>query len=111
MVHAGTLGLVFEPTAAAIEAVIERLADTALVMIDLNCRPGAIDDPEGYRARLGRLLAHCHVVKASDADLEWLDPDRAEVEAARGLLERGPRVVLLTRGGEGATVVTTAGET
>ncbi len=105
MLHAGTLGLVFEPTAAAIEAVIDQLADRALVCLDLNCRPAAIDDPEGYRARIGRLLGRCHVVKASDADLEWLDPGRPDVEAARGLLGRGPRVVLLTRGARGATVV------
>ena len=55
MVHAGTLGLVYEPTAQALEAVIERVAGDALVMLDLNCRPSAIDDPEGYRARLQRL--------------------------------------------------------
>src|SRR3954469_9086303 len=111
MVHAGTLGLVFEPTAGAIEAVIERLAGSALVMIDLNCRPAAIDDPEAYRARLDRLMARCDVVKASDADLEWLDPGRPDTEAARALLEHGPRVALLTRGERGATVVTAADET
>src|SRR4051812_21913166 len=98
MIHAGTLGLVFEPTAEAIEAVIERLARAVLVMIDLNVRPVAIEDPEGYRARLDRLLGRSHVVKASDADLEWLEPGRPDVDAARALLERGPQVVLLTRG-------------
>jgi len=111
MLHAGTLGLVFEPTAAAIEAVAERVARSALVMIDLNCRPAAIDDPEGYRARLRRLLPLCHVVKASDADLEWLDAGRSDVEAARALLERGPTVVLLTRGDRGAAVVAARAET
>jgi fructokinase len=111
MVHAGTLGLVFEPTAAAIEAAIERLADTALVMLDLNVRPLAITDAGSYRARLARLLERCHVVKASDADLEWLDPDRTDVDAARALLGGGPQVVLVTRGARGATVVTAGGET
>jgi fructokinase len=110
MIHAGTLGLIFEPTAAAMEAVVERLAETALVMIDLNCRPSAITDPEGYRARLDRLLPRCDVVKASDADLEYLDPGRPDVEAARALLGRGPAVVLLTRGARGATVVSVDGD-
>jgi fructokinase len=111
MIHAGTLGLIFEPTAAAIEAVVEQIADTALVMIDLNCRPSAISDPDGYRARLDRLLPRCDVVKASDADLEYLDPGRPDVEAARALLDRGPAVVLLTRGARGATVVAADGDT
>ena len=111
MIHTGTLGLIFEPTATAIEAVVEQIADTALVMIDLNCRPSAITDPEGYRARLDRLLRRCDVVKASDADLEYLDPGRPDVEAARALLDLGPAVVLLTRGASGATVLSADGET
>jgi fructokinase len=110
MIHTGTLGLVFEPTATAIEAVIERIAASALVMLDLNCRPSATPDPQAYRARLARLLPRCDVVKASDADLEYLDPGRPDVEAARALLGLGPAVVLLTRGGRGATVVTADGE-
>ena len=79
-------------------------------MVDLNCRPSAISDPEGYRARLDRLLPRCHVVKASDADLAYLDPDRSDVDAARALLARGPAVVLLTRGARGATVLSPGGE-
>jgi fructokinase len=111
MIHTGTLGLIFEPTADAIEAVVERIAESALVMIDLNCRPSAITDPDGYRARLERLLPRCHVVKASDADLEYLEPGRPDVEAARSLLSFGPAVVLLTRGARGATVLSADGET
>ena len=38
MIHAGTLGLVLEPTASALEAVISRLAGSALVALDPNCR-------------------------------------------------------------------------
>ena len=51
MVHVGTLGLVYEPTAAALEAVVEKVAGEALVMVDLNIRPLAVPDPEAYRAR------------------------------------------------------------
>jgi fructokinase len=104
--HVGTLGLVFEPLAEALEAVVERLSGTdALVAIDLNCRPAAIGDPERYRARLERLLPRCHIVKASDDDLAWLDPGRPALQAGRALLRRGPRLVLVTRGAKGAVVV------
>ncbi|MDP9293470.1 MAG: carbohydrate kinase [Actinomycetota bacterium] len=106
--HVGTLGLVFEPLAEALEAVVEQLSGTALVAIDLNCRPAAIREPDAYRARLERMLARCQLVKASDDDLAWLDPGRPTLQAARALLERGPCLVLVTRGAEGAVVV--AGE-
>ena len=111
MFHVGTLGLVYEPTAAALEAVAGELAGSALVMLDLNCRPLAVEDHEGYRARLDRLIPAADVVKASDADLEYLDPGTPELEAAQAVLERGPAAVLLTRGARGACVLTADGVT
>ena len=51
-----------------------------------------------------------HVVKVSEEDLAWLEPQRSAAAAARMLLEAGPRVVLLTRGGDGVQVVTGAGD-
>jgi fructokinase len=97
VLHAGTLGLVLEPMAAAVEALVARLAGRALVMVDPNIRTAAIADEAGYRARLDRVLAHADVVKVSDEDLSWLAPGET-------LLDRGPAVALVTRGGEGATV-------
>jgi fructokinase len=111
MLHVGTLGLVFEPMAATYEAVVERVAGEALVMLDLNIRPPVIADPDAYRARIARLLPRTDVVKASDDDLAWLAPARDDVEAARALVADGPAVVLLTRGGDGVTVVTADGAT
>jgi len=97
VLHAGTLGLVLEPMARAVEALVARLAGRALIMVDPNIRTAAIADETGYRARLDRVLAHTDVVKVSDEDLAWLAPGGT-------LLERGPAVALVTRGGEGATV-------
>src|SRR3954452_11523025 len=43
---AGTLGLVLEPMASALEAVVDRLSGTdAMVAVDPNCRPHIIGDP------------------------------------------------------------------
>jgi fructokinase len=111
MLHVGTLGLVFEPMADALEAAVDRVAGEALVMADLNIRPPVIGDPDAYRARIARLLPRMDVVKASDDDLAWLDPDRGVIDAARALVAAGPPVVLLTRGGAGVTVVDAGGET
>jgi fructokinase len=104
--HAGTLGIALEPMARAVEVVVERLAGTALVMLDPNVRPWAIADADAYRRRLSRLLARTDVVKVSEEDLAWLAPGTAPEAAAAALLEQGPAAVLLTRGGSGALVVT-----
>jgi fructokinase len=104
--YLGTLGLVFEPMATTLEALVDRLDDDTLVALDPNCRPAAIDDPVAYRARLERLLRHADVVKVSSEDLAWLDPGASPGDAARALLARDGAVALLTLGADGALVVT-----
>jgi fructokinase len=106
VLHVGTLGLVLEPIATALEAVVAELSGRALIVVDPNVRPAVIADPDGYRRRLQRVLGRSDVMKVSDDDLAWLDAGKAPAAAARALLERGPAVVLLTRGGDGAVVVT-----
>jgi fructokinase len=106
MVHVGTLGLVMEPTAIALQAVVEAVSATALVMADPNCRPTFIPDRGTYRRSLAATLQYVHVVKASVEDLAYLEPGRTPADAARALLDDGPRVALVTDGGEGALVVT-----
>ena len=108
LLHVGTLG--FEPMSEALQAVVEELAGRALVAVDPNVRTVRIVDPDGYRARLDRIIARSDLVKASEDDLAWMDPDRAAPTAARALLDRGPSVVLLTRGAAGALVVGAGGE-
>lgn len=104
--HIGTLGLVLEPMAGALETVVEHLGSDVVVVLDPNCRPLAIDDPPGYRARLARMLRRADVVKVSEEDLAWLDPGRAPTDAARALLSGGASVALMTRGSAGALIVT-----
>jgi fructokinase len=110
LLHVGTLGLVLEPMASALEAVIASVADHALVMLDPNCRPSLIPDREAYRRRLGHTLRRSHVVKASVDDLAWLEPDVPPADAARGLLAEGPAAVLMTDGGNGVQVVVPDGQ-
>ena len=108
--HVGTLGLALEPIATALEAVVERLADSALIAVDPNCRPWVVDDHDAYRARLRRVLSHSHVLKVSEEDLGYLEPDLPAVEGVRALLEHGTDRGLLTRGPNGALVVTRTAE-
>lgn len=109
--HLGTLGLVLEPTATALETVVEAVDERAVVMLDPNVRPALIPDAASYHRRLTRLLARVDVVKVSDVDLEWLFPGAGLIEAARRLLAAGPPVALVTQGASGASVVTAGGST
>jgi fructokinase len=108
--HVGTLGLVFEPMAATIEALVLRARPDVLVVADPNCRPTAIVDPVGYRARLQRVLGRVDIVKASVDDLAWLDPGTVPVDAARRLTEHGPAAVLVTDGARPVRLVTATGD-
>ena len=107
--HVGGLGLVFEPQARAIAGLVHEAPSTTLVMLDPNCRPGAAPYPAVHRERLRELLARVDVVKASEEDLAYLEPDQPALQTARDLLERGPAVVLLTQGSRGATVISPTG--
>jgi fructokinase len=106
MFYLGTLGLVFEPMASTLEALVTRIGEGTLVALDPNCRPNMIADAAGFRGRLARLLARTDVMKASEEDLAWIEPDADPVAAARGLLGHGGAVALITLGGEGAIAVT-----
>jgi fructokinase len=105
----GGLGLVLEPMAGTIVTALGRLPAEVVVMVDVNCRPRVITDRTAYLDRVAAALARSDVVKVSDEDLGFLDPDRSPLDAATQLLDRGPTVVLLTRGGDGVTVLGRAG--
>jgi len=96
--HVGTLGLVFEPVGTTIADLVEREHRKRLVMVDPNIRPSAVPN----RSRLDRILAQSTIVKASDADVTWLYPELDLQSAARALLARGPALVVVTLGSEGA---------
>ena len=96
--HVGTLGLVVEPMAGAVEQLVADLPRSVLLLVDPNCRPEATPDGDGYRARVRRILARTDIVKTSAEDLAFLVPDRGVADAARTLLEWGARCVLVTDG-------------
>ncbi|RMD94972.1 MAG: carbohydrate kinase [Alphaproteobacteria bacterium] len=106
----GGISLVAEPCGSAYEALMLRAAkDGRLTMIDPNIRPGFITDESAYRARLARLLAVADIVKLSDEDLRWLEGAGEVADLAGAVMARGPRLVLVTEGADGARAVTAGG--
>jgi fructokinase len=103
--HVGGLGLAVEPQAHSIAAMVDQVGSDTLVLVDPNCRPGAVRDTQPYRERLRKVLARADVVKASEEDLAFLEPDATPMQTARWLLAAGPCLVLLTHGSLGASVL------
>jgi fructokinase len=76
-------------------------------VLDPNPRPGRLSSRTTFTRHLDLLLAHTDIVKVSSSDLALLYGSTEE--AAIGILERGPSVVILTKGAAGAEVLTTGG--
>ncbi|HET7466894.1 MAG TPA: carbohydrate kinase [Candidatus Dormibacteraeota bacterium] len=99
--HIGTLGLVFEPMASTLSALVRREHGGRCVMLDPNIRPGVIPDDD-YRSRLHEMIAMSTIVKGSEADFAWLYPDVGYEDAAHRLLAGGVRLAAVTLGARGA---------
>ncbi|WP_375261061.1 carbohydrate kinase [Palleronia sp.] len=102
----GGISLAVEPCAEAYAALSARLAPNMPMMIDPNIRPDFIRDADRYRTRIEAMIARSDIVKVSDEDLEWLGGGDTLDDRAQALLARGPALVCLTRGAEGAVAYT-----
>jgi len=105
----GSLGLVLEPMAVTLEAFALAVPSDRIVMLDPNARPSITQDPDGWRARMERVMARADIVKASAEDLEYLYPGQPLEGAASWVKALGPAVVLVTDGGRPVWVL--AGDT
>ncbi len=82
------------------------------VVIDANLRPSVMPDLKRYRAHVLATLQYADVIKVSDEDLDNLDlPGATALDKARHLLGQcSAQVLALTLGGEGAKLLTRAGD-
>ena len=107
----GGISLVNDPAASTYAALQAREAPGRVTMIDPNIRPGFIAGKEApYRARIGAMIARADIVKLSDEDLHWLEGAGDLTALARGIVARGPKVVFITEGAEGARAVSATTE-
>jgi fructokinase len=103
VLHVGTLGMVLQPMASTLEAIVAGINDNVLVLLDPNCRPRVTSDRVGYMARLERMLRRADVVKVSTDDLEFISPGDCSA-GIRLLLEDGASAVLHTDGGRSVRI-------
>jgi fructokinase len=100
--HLGSIAMVREPGASAFEAIMRREHGRRVISLDPNVRPSLVGDHATYVARLEGWISLADLVKVSRADLAWLYPETAPDVAATDWLRRGPGVVVVTRGPDGA---------
>lgn len=95
--HIGTVGIVVEPTASALEGVAEAAAAQHLIVLDPNCRPAIVTDYRAYRDRVIRLMRIADLVKVSAEDVSYLFPEGGFEQLVAELTAQG-KVVLHTDG-------------
>lgn len=108
----GSLAIALAPGAAEITKLVgrERERGQVTVVIDPNIRPALLGDRTRARTLLNEIIETADVVKVSDEDLGWLEPDTPVEQVAAAWLDHGPALVVVTRGGQGAYAATQGGE-
>lgn len=106
----GGISLISEPCAEFYAALALREASQKVIVMDPNIRAAFVHDEARYRARLNRMIAVADIVKVSDEDLDWILPGPEDLPTkARDLCNKGPGVVVVTRGGDGALAFLSGG--
>jgi fructokinase len=107
--HTGSIAAFLDPGCLATAALLDAYRPSATISYDPNVRPALISDHEQARTRIERLVERADVVKASDEDLNWIDPNHAPERVAETWLGLGPSIVAVTMGGQGAFAMCAAG--
>lgn len=100
----GSISLLHDPAATRITELVEAERGRRVILLDPNMRPSLLRDVDAYRARFQRWLRAADLMKLSDEDAALLSPGEDLAAAASGFLRGGPRAVVITRGGDGATL-------
>jgi fructokinase len=104
--HLGSFPLALEPCGSAFEELCRRERHSRVIHFDPNIRANLIKDRKSHRQRVERIVAMSDLVKMSDEDLAWMAPGASAEAFAKDWLERGAKLVVVTRGRDGAIAFT-----
>lgn len=108
--HFGAISLIPEPCGGAYEALLSREALHRVISFDPNIRVNFISDEQSHRARMRRMIANSDIIKVSDEDLAWIEPDQSASETIDGWIAAGASLVVMTMGADGARAFCAAGD-
>jgi fructokinase len=109
LVHTGSIAAIHDPGCLAVAAIVDAYRVSATVSFDPNVRPSLIADRELARTRIEHLVERSDIVKVSEEDLRWLEPDRKPEEVAQTWQSLGPAIVAVTMADQGAEARCAAG--
>ncbi|RWA68550.1 MAG: carbohydrate kinase [Mesorhizobium sp.] len=98
----GAISLISEPAGSAYEEFMRREHGSRVMMLDPNIRPNFIPDKAKHLRRVREMMAMADIVKLSDEDLNWFDEAGSHEDVVRNWLDRGPKLIVVTHGSEGA---------
>lgn len=101
-IHLGSYATVVEPIAGTLRALVERVRGKSLVAYDPNVRLSVVPDPATWRRAVEWMLPRTDLLKVSEDDLRVLVPEASPDAFAAHALSAGVRLVVVTRGPEGA---------
>lgn len=101
--HIGSFSAVDGEAGESVVASLESARGKGTTSYDPNIRPHVVPAQDKTVALVEPRVALATVVKASEEDLDWLYPGRDPAVSAATWATRGPRLVVLTRGGAGST--------
>lgn len=105
VLHFGSLSFTAEPSKSAVYAAIKYAKEKgAVISYDPNYRPLLWDSEEVAIEEMRAPLSLVDVIKLSDNECELICGTADFDEAARVLLDKGIKIVLLTCGGDGARI-------
>lgn len=109
LLHTGSIALFLDPGGETVLDALQRAAGSALVTLDPNIRPALVGDRRAALVRFAQAAASADLVKLSDEDAAWLYPGMLPEEALAEVATYGPRIVVITRGSEGAMALGAGG--
>ena len=105
-IHLGSYATVVEPIASTLRTLVERERGRTLISYDPNVRLNVEPDLSRWRSLLDWMLPRSHLVKISEEDLQMLLPGTTAEAFAADALHKGVRLLIVTRGAEGASAWT-----
>lgn len=103
--HVGSFSLVVQPIGDTLLQLVQRESGQRLITLDPNVRLNPEPNIDLWRERIATLVPLVDLIKVSDEDLSLLYPEQDPQQVIEGWLEHRCQIVFLTRGGDGASVV------
>lgn len=109
VVHTGSLGAAIAPGVDVVREVVQEARTVSTISYDPNIRPDLQPDPAAARRTVEEFVRLADVGKASDEDLAYIGEGADPEEVLAGWLDLGPKLVVMTCGGDGVVALTASG--